>query len=92
MILGETGAGKSSITASFLLEGAEFLSDDITPVIFPEGMPNLWPLNSTLKLRENAVKQLLIKPGKLKSQLREPESFLWKQCILKGVFPFEYHF
>lgn len=66
MILGETGAGKSSITASFLLEGAEFLSDDITPVIFPEGMPNLWPLNSTLKLRENAVKQLLIKLGKLK--------------------------
>ena len=33
MICGDTGAGKSSLTASFCLDGAEFLTDDVTPLL-----------------------------------------------------------
>ena len=60
MILGETGAGKSSLTASFTLNGAEFLSDDLTPVIFRKSKPFLWPLYGAIKIDENTVGQLNI--------------------------------
>jgi len=65
MILGETGAGKSSLTASFTLNGAGFLSDDLTPVIFRESKPLVWPLHRTIKLRDNTVEQLKISSDKL---------------------------
>lgn len=60
MILGETGAGKSSLTASFTLNGAGFLSDDLTPVIFRDAQPYIWPINRDIKLREHTVGQLNI--------------------------------
>lgn len=65
MILGETGAGKSSLTASFTINGADFLSDDLTPVIFRESMPHVWPLHRAIKIRGNTVEQLNINPDKL---------------------------
>jgi hypothetical protein len=61
LLLGETGAGKSSLTAAFTLDGAGFLSDDFTPVIFEEGKPSIWPVYKKIKLRENTVQQLQIK-------------------------------
>jgi len=42
MICGDAGAGKSSLTASFCLEGAEFLTDDVTPLLFRDGKPFIW--------------------------------------------------
>lgn len=58
MVMGETGAGKSSLTASFILEGAGYLTDDLTPVVFRETQPLIKPLNRPLKLRGNTVEQL----------------------------------
>jgi hypothetical protein len=60
MILGETGAGKSSLTASFTLGGAGFLSDDLTPVFFRNGKPHIMALGRDIKLRANTVGQLNI--------------------------------
>ena len=37
MICGDAGAGKSSLTASFCLKGAEFLTDDVTPLLIRAG-------------------------------------------------------
>jgi hypothetical protein len=80
MILGETGAGKSSLTVSFVLrqEGhlsshnaagetsvSGFLTDDLTPVIFREEIPYIWPLGRRVKIREGTVAQLNIDSGRL---------------------------
>lgn len=70
MILGETGAGKSSITASFALNGGGFLSDDLTPVIFRDAKPHIWTLNREIKLRENTVRQLKLS----RNDLRDAEA------------------
>ena len=60
MILGGTGAGKSSLTAAFTMDNAVFLSDDFTPVIFNEGIPDIWPVYKTIKVRSNTISQLQI--------------------------------
>ena len=77
MILGETGAGKSSLTVSFALAGAGFLSDDLTPVIFKRSKPYIWPLYRDIKLRENTVAQLDIS----REKLREAEKGTGKQYL-----------
>ncbi len=58
MICGEAGAGKSSLTASFCLNGADFLTDDVTPVLFREGKPYIWALSDRMKLWGDTLKQL----------------------------------
>jgi len=58
MICGESGAGKSSTTASFSLNGAEFLTDDVTPVLFEEGKPQIWALSDRIKLWSDSLEQL----------------------------------
>jgi hypothetical protein len=65
MILGETGAGKSSLTAAFSLNGATFLTDDLTPVIFKDSKAQVWPLYRAIKLRDNTISQLNIGTNKL---------------------------
>lgn len=60
MLLGETGAGKSSLAASFILQGADFLSDDLSPLIFHKQQPLIWPIYKTIKLRDDAIHQLKI--------------------------------
>lgn len=77
MILGETGAGKSSLTVSFALAGAGFLSDDLTPVIFKEAVPHIWPLYRDVKLREDTVSQL----GVNREKLRQAEKGTGKQYL-----------
>ena len=58
MVLGDTGAGKSSLTVSFSRRGAGFLTDDLTPVVFREGKPYIWPLGRKVKLRQNTLTDL----------------------------------
>ena len=70
MILGETGAGKTSLTVAFAMDGAGFLSDDLTPVIFKDSMPHIWPLNRDIKLREDTIVQLEISRDRLKDAER----------------------
>lgn len=70
MILGDTGAGKTSLTLAFAMNEAGFLSDDLTPVIFKDSRPYIWPLNRDVKLREDTVAQLGISRDKLKDAER----------------------
>jgi len=58
MLCGEAGAGKSSLTASFCLDGAEFLTDDVTPIIFNGSSPYIWAMSDRIKLWSDTVKQL----------------------------------
>jgi hypothetical protein len=69
MLLGEAGSGKSSLTAAFTLNDAGFLSDDFTPVIFKEGIPVIWPVYKSIKIREQTISQL----GIVKERLRRAE-------------------
>jgi len=66
MILGETGAGKSSLTASFILEGAGYLTDDLTPVVFEVRTPVVMPLRRNIKLEYDSIEQLNIPGAQLK--------------------------
>lgn len=66
MVCGDSGAGKSSLTAAFCNDGAAFISDDITPVVFENGMPHIQPIKGHLALREQTVKQIKWKNGKEK--------------------------
>jgi len=65
MILGETGAGKTSLTVAFTINGAEFLSDDLSPVVFREKVPYIWSLTRKVKLRQDSVEQLKLDEGNL---------------------------
>jgi len=66
MILGETGAGKSSLTVSFVLDGAGFLTDDLSAVIFRDGRPQIRPFYREVKLRRDTVFQLGVDQEKLR--------------------------
>lgn len=65
MILGETGAGKSSLTLSFAMEGAGFLTDDLTPVVFSGGSPCVMPLRRRLKIRSATAAELGVESDRL---------------------------
>jgi hypothetical protein len=67
MILGETGAGKSSLTAAFAMNGEGFLSDDLTPVMLKSSGPCIWPISRAIKISEDTVRQLNISRMKLKA-------------------------
>ncbi len=57
-LCGDSGAGKSAITASFCLNGAQFLTDDVTPIVFDGGMPGITPLSDRIKLCHDSLQQL----------------------------------
>ena len=65
MILGETGAGKSSLTLSFVKHGAGFLTDDLTPVVFAGGRPAVMPLKRRMKIRTSSAAELGVAPERL---------------------------
>jgi hypothetical protein len=77
MILGETGAGKSSLTVAFAMKGAGFLSDDLTPVVFRKFVPHIWSLNKKIKLSADTIGQLNISD----KRLREAEAGTGKKYL-----------
>ncbi len=58
LLCGESGAGKSSLTAAFCLSGAEFLTDDVTPLVFENELPVIVPLSDRIKLWNDSLSQL----------------------------------
>lgn len=66
MLLGETGAGKSSLTASFTRESGGFLSDDLSPVLIKGKTPYLWPVYKSIKLWPDTIDHLQIDQNKLR--------------------------
>jgi hypothetical protein len=65
VICGGSGAGKSTLTAAFCFDGAEFLTDDVTPVIFDHGRPEILPLSDRIKLWKDSLPELNLKNKKL---------------------------
>ena len=77
MVLGETGAGKSSLTLAFALHEGGFLTDDLTPLVFDGSAPRIMPLHRNVKLRKDTAVQLGIDP----SRLSEAESGTGKKYL-----------
>lgn len=77
LVLGDTGAGKSSLTLSFALGGAGFLTDDLTPLTFVDGRPHIVPLHREIKLRKDTVTEL----GLEENGLREAEKGTGKKYL-----------
>lgn len=66
MLCGDSGTGKSSLTAAFCRNGSEFLTDDVTPVIFKNKKPLILALSDRIKLWDNTFGQLNIDKTGLK--------------------------
>jgi hypothetical protein len=58
MLCGDSGAGKSSLTAAFILDGHAFLTDDVTPILISKNRPFIWTKSDRIKLWEDSLKQL----------------------------------
>ncbi|NBB76672.1 MAG: hypothetical protein GVY02_04770 [Bacteroidetes bacterium] len=58
MLCGHSGSGKSSLTASFCINGGQFLTDDVTPILFDYDKPEVWPRSGRIKLWEDSLEQL----------------------------------
>ena len=87
MILGETGAGKTSLMVAFVLAGAGFLSDDLTPVVFRDNLPQVWSLNRKVKLRSDSVAKLNLPD----ENLTDAESGTGKKYLRLERSAEEYH-
>src|SRR5690554_6679524 len=57
LLCGESGAGKSSLTAGFCFSGAEFLTDDVTPIKIENHKPVIIPLSDRIKLWNDSLIQ-----------------------------------
>lgn len=75
MFCGESGAGKSSLTASFCLDGAGFLTDDVTPILFDDQKPHIWPKSGKVKLWDDSLQQLKREKAKLTKIRPEDEKY-----------------
>jgi hypothetical protein len=75
MICGESGAGKSSLTAAFCLNGGQFLTDDISPVSIKGGKPYILTLSDRIKLWDDTLVQLNIQKEGLEKIDGETEKF-----------------
>lgn len=58
MICGESGAGKSSLTVSFCDDGADFLTDDVSPVVIHHNAPHILSKSDRVKLWDDSLEQL----------------------------------
>ncbi len=58
MLCGDSGAGKSSLTAAFSANNNSFLTDDLTPVTFNQEKPFLHQLSRQIALKKEALQQM----------------------------------
>jgi hypothetical protein len=58
LFCGRSGSGKSSLTTRFYQEGAEFITDDITPVYVENENVLIGTLKSNIKLWKDSVEDL----------------------------------
>jgi len=79
IICGESCAGKCSITAALCLDGAEFLTDDITPLEVHEGKFFITPISDSLKLWGDTVDTLEINKNELVRIRNDRNKFYWKK-------------
>jgi hypothetical protein len=98
MLCGESGAGKSSLTAAFVLDGNEFLTDDVTAILFSNNEPFIWTMSDRIKLWEDSLLQLNQNKEGLDRIDPETEKFYYpissykeSTFILNHIFLIEIH-
>jgi len=60
VICGASGAGKSSVVASFCLNGGIFINDDITPLNITDSQTTIVPISTRIKLWDDTLEKLNI--------------------------------
>lgn len=65
VICGDSGVGKSSITAAFCQNGATFINDDITPIVFEGTQILIKSIRTSIKLWEDSLQTLGIENDNL---------------------------
>jgi len=66
VICGISGVGKSSVTTAFCQNGADFITDDITPLQINETETVIKPIKTQIKLWDDSIKKLQIENTDLK--------------------------
>ena len=84
MICGESGMGKSSLTTAFCLKGADFLTDDVTPIVFKGDIPYIWAMSDRIKLHSDSLQQLNQSKETLNQVSPEWEKFYFPMQSNKG--------
>jgi hypothetical protein len=88
MLCGESGAGKSSLTAAFSQKGSHFLTDDVSPMVFPKGSPCILPLSDRIKLWDDSLNQLHLEKGDLAQIWEDYQKFyLPMDASFKEAYP-----
>jgi len=59
-ICGRSGTGKSSLTVAFCQNGGQFICDDITPIKINEEETSILPIETHIKLWDDALQKLKI--------------------------------
>ena len=77
IISGESGAGKSSLTTAFFLNGDDFLTDDVTPIVFKNDKPQILPFSDRIKLWDDSLAQFQKKSESLKKITPYEEKFYY---------------
>jgi hypothetical protein len=77
IISGESGAGKSSLTTAFCLNGNDFLTDDVTPIVFKNEAPQILPFSDRIKLWGDSLAQFQKKSESLKKITPDQEKFYY---------------
>lgn len=75
MLCGDSGAGKSSLTAAFVLDNNEFLTDDITPIVIKNNQALIWTMSDRIKLWGDSLNQLSQSKESLRRIDPETEKF-----------------
>lgn len=93
MICGESGVGKSSLTASFCLNGAEFLTDDVSPIIFEKGKAYIWGISDRIKLWSDSLQQLNQKKDDFDRIVPKQEKYYFPMESVRGnLYPVKHIF
>ncbi len=90
ILCGESGAGKSSLTAAFCKEGAEFLTDDVTPLLFPGNIPHILPKSGHIKLWKHSLDQLS-EDDRALARIRPDQEKFYLPVEKKNRKPFPLH-
>lgn len=82
IISGKSGAGKSTITTELLLNGAQFMSDDMCPVVFQEGVPYVQSAIPERKLCYDTLVHYGYDVLKLNKVInKRKEKYIARECI-----------
>jgi hypothetical protein len=78
MFCGESGAGKSALTAAFSMNDCFFLTDDVTPVVFKDDLPHILALSDRIKLWDDTIEQLRLDKSELKRISPETDKYYFR--------------